>query len=99
MVENLLKMHQNSTLSAISRRDVMNTHWPRIVKIHAIVNPQLLFKWRTIYGGQCSCFDVTTISQLPLADDRPSVPVYVDNATVDVFNQAYIWRSKMLKSC
>jgi hypothetical protein len=40
----------------------MNTHCPRnrpsIVKIHVIVNPQLLFKQRTIHGSKCSCFDV-----------------------------------------
>jgi hypothetical protein len=47
----------------------MNTHCPRnlpsIVKIHVI--PQLLFKQRTIHGGQCSCFNVITIFHLPLS--------------------------------
>jgi hypothetical protein len=47
----------------------MNTHCPQIrpsiVNILAVVNPQLLFKQRTIHGGQCSCFDITTIFHLP----------------------------------
>jgi hypothetical protein len=56
----------------------MNCHCPRnrssIVEIHAIVNPQLLFKQRTMQGGPCSCFDVATIFLIfsifsTLADD------------------------------
>jgi hypothetical protein len=37
-----------------------------IVKIYAIVNPQLLFKQRTVHGGQCWSFDVLAIFHLPL---------------------------------
>jgi hypothetical protein len=67
----LLKRHKNSTLSAISRRDIITWTLSSELAFHCQNSrncwPELLFKQWTLHGGRCSCFDVTTIFHLPLS--------------------------------
>jgi hypothetical protein len=74
----LLKRRQNSTLSAIFRRDIMTRtlicprNRPSIVKIHAIVNPQLLIKPRIIPYTAAIAHVLTSLQLFicHLADDK-----------------------------